>query len=166
MNEKKNADVRVMYDGAEYRLYLGIPCWVEQANGELLTTGMPSIHLADPKTGELYHGLSMDIPEAQLKPGQVLVCGREEGLRALTEAGVVRFTGQYYRSAEFNETFPVCDLLMTAPWQEREQAKANSGGNTPSRGQLLAEQTSSGSPQPTPEKQQANDPDMDVDMDL
>jgi hypothetical protein len=37
--------------------------------------------------------------------------GGEEGLRVLTEAGVVRFTGMYYRSKRFGTTFAVCDLL-------------------------------------------------------
>jgi hypothetical protein len=79
---------------------------------------MPTINLAAPNTGELRIGLTVEIPEAPLKPGQVLVCGKAEGLRALTEAGVVRFTGQYYRSNEFAATLAVCDLLI-APSCER-----------------------------------------------
>lgn len=42
----------------------------------------------------------------------MLVGGGDEGLRALTEAGVVRFTGAYYHSKEFDATFAVCDLLV------------------------------------------------------
>jgi hypothetical protein len=104
--------VLVRYDGKEYRVVLGPPCFVEQRNGALMGTGMPSIRLVDPDTGSPCYGLTFEIPEAPVRPGQVLVGGREEGLRALTEAGVVRFTGRYYRSKRFVATFAVCDLLV------------------------------------------------------
>jgi hypothetical protein len=104
-------DVRVKYHGTEYKVVLGPPVLVEQRNGALMGTGMPTIDLADPVTGERRVGLTVDIPQAPLKPNQVLVGGREEGLRALTEAGVVRHTGEYYRSREFGATFAVCDFL-------------------------------------------------------
>lgn len=107
-------DVRVRYHGKEYRVVLGPPYFVEQRNGALMGSGMPTVNLADPETGELCHGLTFEVPEAPLKPGQVLVGGREEGLRALTAAGVVRFTGEYYRSVVFDATFAVCDLLVGA----------------------------------------------------
>jgi hypothetical protein len=74
---------------------LGPPCFVVQRNGALIGSGMPSINLADPNTGELRIGLTMEILVAPLRPGQVLVGGKAEGLRALTEAGVVRHTGEY-----------------------------------------------------------------------
>ncbi len=106
------------YKGKVYRVVFGPPCFVEQRNGALLGTGMPSIELADPETGVPLHGLTFDIPEAPLRPGQVLVGGREEGLQALTEAGVVRFTGAYYRSKRFLATFAVCDLLV-GPFRRR-----------------------------------------------
>jgi hypothetical protein len=134
MNERKQADVRVRYHGEEYRVVLGPPYFVEQANGALMGSGMPTIELADAETGELRHGLTVEIFEAPLKPGQVLVGGRDEGLGALTEAGVVRFTGRYYCSGKFNATFAICELLLTAPCQEREQM-------TPSRGQPVPEPT-------------------------
>src|SRR4051794_2583972 len=88
----------VHYRGKLCHVVLGPPHLVEQANGALLGSGLPSINMADPRTGELLYGLTVEIPEAPLKPGQVLVCGKAEGLRALTEAGVVRHTGDYYRS--------------------------------------------------------------------
>ncbi len=112
MRGKNLEDVLVTYYGKEYRVVLGPPCFVEQRNGALMGSGMPTVNLADPETGELCHGLTFEAPEAPLRPGQVLVGGREEGLRALTEAGVVRFTGEYYRSVVFNATFAVCDLLV------------------------------------------------------
>jgi len=114
--ERRRSDVRgsirVHYHCQEYQVVLGPPYFVEQDNGALLGSGMPTINLADPHTGELRIGLTVEIPEAPLKPGQVLVAGKAEGLRALTEAGVVRFTGNYYRSEEFATTFAVCDLLI------------------------------------------------------
>jgi hypothetical protein len=105
------SDVRTTYHGKEYRVVLGPPTFVEQRNGALMGSGMPTINIADPETGELRSGLTVEILEAPLKPNQVLVSGREEGLRALVEAGVVRHTGEYYRSREFNATFAVCDFL-------------------------------------------------------
>jgi hypothetical protein len=105
------ADVRTKYHGKEYRVVLGPPYFVEQENGALMGTGMPMINLADLETGYPERGLTVDIPQAPLKPNQVLVCGGEEGLRALTEAGVVRHTGEYYCSREFGATFAVCDFL-------------------------------------------------------
>jgi hypothetical protein len=92
---------------------------VEQHNGALMGSGLPTINLADANTGELRIGLTVEIPEAPLKPGQVLVCGKEEGLRALTEGGIVRHTGEYYRSRKFDATFAVCDFLV-GPHRRRE----------------------------------------------
>jgi len=114
MRRKRN-DVRVQYHGVEFKVVLGPPYFVEQPNGALMGSGMPTINLADPNTGELRRGLTVEIPEAPLKPGQVLVGGKAEGLRALTEAGVVRLTGNYYRSEKFMATFAVCDLLIDPP---------------------------------------------------
>lgn len=111
MNKKLDG-VWVRYRGEDYKLVLGPPCFVEQRNGALMGTGMPTVNLADPSTGELCIGLTVDIPEAPLKSGQVLVGGRAEGLRALTEAGVVRHTGEFYRSPKFDATFAVCELLI------------------------------------------------------
>src|SRR5690242_2048726 len=96
MTAAKREPVRVRYRGRDYHAVLGPTCFTEQANGALLGTGMPSIELIDPQTGEPRVGLTVDIPEAPLQPGQVLVCGRAEGVRALADAGVVRPTGQYY----------------------------------------------------------------------
>jgi hypothetical protein len=109
---KKLTDVRVYYHDELCQVVLGPPCFVEQANGALLGSGLPSISLADPATGALLYGLTVEIPEAPLQPGQVLVGGRAEGLRALTEAGVVRHTGDYYRSTKYGAAFAVCDLLV------------------------------------------------------
>jgi hypothetical protein len=108
---RRGTDMLVKYHGEEYRVVLGPPILIEQRNGALMGTGMPTINLADPKTGELRIGLTVDIPEAPLKPNQVLVCGREEGLRALAAAGVVRHTGEYYCSREYGATFAVCDFI-------------------------------------------------------
>src|SRR5262245_19657220 len=102
---------RAVYHGTEYRIVLGPPTFVEQRNGALLGSGMPTINLADPESGELRVGLTVEIPEAPLKPNQVLVAGRQEGLRTLTEAGVVRHTGLYYQSQEYGASFAVCDFL-------------------------------------------------------
>ncbi len=124
-------DVRVIYRGREYRVVLGPPIFVEQRNGALMGTGMPTINLADPETGELRFGLTVDVPEAPLRPNQVLVGGREEGLRALTAAGVVRHTGEYYRSREYGATFAVCDFLGLPERQKmslRELRGAARGG--------------------------------------
>jgi hypothetical protein len=93
---KNLEDVLVRYHGEVFRAVLGPPCFVEQHNGALMGTGMPSINLVEPETGLPCHGLIFDIPKAPLRPGQVLVGGEEEGLRVLTEARVVRFTGKYY----------------------------------------------------------------------
>ncbi len=106
---KKLDGVRVRYRGEDYKLVLGPPCFVEQRNGPLMGTGMPTVNLADPSTGELCIGLTVDIPEAPLRSGQVLVGGKEEGVRALT---VVRHTREFYRSPKFDATFAVCDLLI------------------------------------------------------
>lgn len=104
-------DVRVRYHGREYRVVLGPPYFVEQRNGALMGSGMPTVNLADPETGEPCHGLTVEVPGAPLRPGRVLVGGGVEGLRVLTEAGVVRFTGRYFRSGRHDATFAVCDLL-------------------------------------------------------
>jgi hypothetical protein len=72
---------------------------------------MPSTDLIDVKTGQ-GDGLTTDNPAAQRKPGQVLVCGGAEGLRALTAIGIVRQTGEYFYSKKCNATFAVCDLLL------------------------------------------------------
>ena len=109
---KAEKDTLVRYRGEEYKVVLGPPCFVEQRNGALMGSGMPTISLADPGTDSLRYGLTVEIPEAPLKPGQVLVGGRAEGLRALIEGGVVRHTGDYYRSKRFDATFAVCDLLI------------------------------------------------------
>src|SRR5262249_16554977 len=123
------SDIRVTYRGKEYRVVLGPPAFVEQRNGALLGSGNSTINLADPETGELRVGLTVEIPEAPLRPNQVLVCGMEEGLRALTAAGVVRHTGEYYRSREYNATFAVCDFLglperQKATFQQFLEAKS------------------------------------------
>jgi hypothetical protein len=118
MKKGKVDDVQVKYHGEEYRVVLGPPCFVMQTNGALMSSGMPMVNLADPKTGELRRGLTVEIPEAPVSSGQVLVCGKAEGLQALTEAGVVRFTGEYYRTKEFDATFAVCDLLIAPARQE------------------------------------------------
>jgi len=116
-------DIRVKYHGEEYRVALGPPIFVEQRNGALISTGMPTINLADPHSGELRIGLTFDIPQAPLNPGLVLVGGREEGLRALTEAGVVKHTGEYYRSRDHGATFAVCDFLGLPERQKTTLAK-------------------------------------------
>jgi hypothetical protein len=124
---KNSKDILVRYRGSDYQVVLGPPCYVEQKNGALMESGMPMIILADPETKEYCVGLTVEIPEAPLKAGQVLVGGREAGLQALTEAGVVRHTGDYYRSKEFDATFAVCDLLigpLRALDQLRGQASA------------------------------------------
>ena len=110
--------VLVRYEGKEYRVVLGPPCYVEQRNGALMGTGMPSIELVEPDTGRPCYGLTFDIPQAPVRPGQVLVGGGEEGLRALTEGGVVRFTGTYYRSKKSLATFAVC-VLLVGPFRRR-----------------------------------------------
>lgn len=106
------ADVRVSYHGQDYRVVLGPPYYTERGEGVLLGSGLPTINLADPQTGELRYGLTVEIPEAPLKPSQILVGGREEGVRALTEAGVVRPTGEFYRSDSYGATLAVCELLV------------------------------------------------------
>ena len=111
MSRKKLDDVRVIYDGHECRVVLGPPVHVELHSGALWCNEMPSIDLVEVKSGKS-RGLTVDIPAAQLKPGQVLVCGNAEGLRALTEAGVVRHTGEYFQSKKYDATFAVCDLLL------------------------------------------------------
>lgn len=108
-------DVRVRYHGREYLVVFGPPYFVEQRNGALMGSGMPTVNLADPETGELCHGLTVEVPGAPLRPGQVLVGGGAEGLRVLADAGVVRFTGDYFRSEKHNATFAVCDLLAGRP---------------------------------------------------
>ena len=112
MSDEDFQGVLVRYEGKEYRVVLGPPHFTEQRNGALMGTGMPSIELVEPDTGCPCYGLTFDIPQAPVRPGQVLVGGREEGLRVLTEAGVVRFTGEYYHSKRFDATFAVCDLLV------------------------------------------------------
>lgn len=121
---QKSGPSRATYHGKEYLVVLGPAYYVEQHNGALLGSGMPTINLADPSTGELCVGLTVEIPEAPLKPGQVLVGGKAEGLRALTEAGAVRFTGRYYRSEEYAATFAVCDLLIGQDCQPKHNAMA------------------------------------------
>jgi hypothetical protein len=81
---------------------------------------MPSIDLV----GDDGFGLSVEIPQAPLKLGQVLIGGFEEGLRALTEAGIVRHTGEYYKSKEYDATFPICDLLVD--WSREPGQNENS----------------------------------------
>ena len=116
--------VLTRYDGQVYRVVFGPPSFVEQRNGALLGSGMPSIGLADPETGVQRHGLTIEIPEAPLRPGQVLVGGGEDGLRALSDAGVVRFTGTEFHSKRFLATFAVCDLLV-GPFRRRPSVSRN-----------------------------------------
>src|SRR5262245_44230166 len=118
-------DILVTYHGERCKVVLGPPHSVEQRNGTRISSGMPSIDLVDPETGEGRCGLTVEIPRARLRPGQVLVGGRAEGLRALTEGGVVRHTGRYYRSKEFDTTFAVCDLLI-GPHRARSSDSSHS----------------------------------------
>lgn len=117
-DENAPEGVLVRYYGKEYRAVLGPPYFIEQRDGAMMGSGMPSIDLSDPETGEKCYGLTCEAPEAPLRQGQVLVCGGEEGLRALSEAGIVRFTGHNYRSKRYGCTLAVCDLLV-GPFRRR-----------------------------------------------
>ena len=109
----------VNYRGKKYQAVFGPSYAVELADGTLWDSGKPSIDLADPRTGDVYHGLTVALPNVGLGANQVLVCGGDAGLKALETAGVVRCSGRHIHSPEYGKV-AVCDVLVRLPfWYER-----------------------------------------------
>ncbi len=107
---KDLSDVVIRYHGEDYKAVIGALYAVEQKDGSFKFPDAPDITLVDPHTGAI-RGLAVHLPRVPLKPNQTLVCGGKEGLRALENAGIVKFTGQLIYSREYETTLAVCDVL-------------------------------------------------------
>jgi hypothetical protein len=95
---------KVQFQGAEYGL-----------DFSRYQNGRPALILED-RDGNLAAMATVNIPEVQLKPNQVLIKDYSENhgmLRALEDAGIVKATGQSIRSGFAD--LPVCDLLIHPP---------------------------------------------------